>query len=136
MKILYSILFLLLSFLITSCASDKQSFVNEHGIVEFHSRAIARVGVEVKLIKSPNPPAMYQMWIRPVGNGLAHWSSSEKGQRVAMWQEVVKEECGERSVTIVHGPDATGFAPEYCTPDPGETDCGLASITGDFICVK
>jgi hypothetical protein len=122
-----------LTILCSSCVSDSAKR-NEHGILEYQPVASPPDGVEIKLIQSPNAPAQYQMWIRPQGDGSAHWPSRELQLRVSQWNFISKEQCRGKRINIIDGPGPITFTSEFCSPDPGEPDCGIANISGDFSC--
>lgn len=133
MRVLFALAAIAFTILCTSCVNHS-AWRNEHGILEYRPVASAPEGVEIKLIQSPNAPAQFQLSIRPKGDGSAHWSSRELQLRISQWHSASVEQCKGKAITVIHGPDNTTFVPEYCSPDHGESDCGVASISGDFSC--
>jgi hypothetical protein len=116
------------------CSGYRHRTLNIHGIYEYEDLSRPRRGIEVKLIESPNAPAMYQMLIRPVGDGTVTWPFSEQEQRVKLWYDISEEQCEHRGLQIFHSPSVGSISEEYCGTSFRNIPCGISGISGDFSC--
>jgi hypothetical protein len=131
--------YLLISVLIGlfhGCSGYRHRSLNVHGIYEYEDLSRPRRGVEVKITESPNPPAMYQMLIRPVGDGFATWTYSEEEQRVKLWYDISEEQCGHKGLKIFHPPSVGSVLDGYCGTSSEDIPCDISGISGDFSCKK